>query len=59
MKKRAVTRNWQIKSRLEEILDLCREATSPVDINLNLVIEEINRHAEVCLSVLSRESNKK
>jgi len=37
----------------EEIRSACAEAASPVDINLNAVIIEIDRLAASCIGVLS------
>jgi hypothetical protein len=39
-------------ARLAEIREACQVATSPEDISLNLIIEEIDRLAAICMGIL-------
>lgn len=48
--------NSELLAILAEIHSSCSIATSPVDINLNAVINEIERLVARCISVLSVES---
>jgi len=42
----------ELLARLMEIREACKVATSPEDSNLNLIVEEIDRLALICISQL-------
>lgn len=45
----------ELLTRLMEIREACEVATSPEDNNLNLIIEEIDRLAAICVDQLNRK----
>jgi hypothetical protein len=47
--------NNELLDRLTEVSDACKEATSTNDTNLNLIIEEINRLACICIDHLKQK----